>query len=205
MGTKQAAPTEITRSIVASAAPADTTGLIEVEVSLMSGDALQPLSVPYTCPISELKRLIAKRAQITLEDIKLVGPGAVKLEDNQAVGDWNVSNGKLQLDLVRKPAAKTTPHQVAKTVVINCANVGTVYSESRRQLYAEKLSSSSESGATKKGFDWDGVRRAFDFYESHGLQPQGVCKNRTAVLSPVPSDLKSKVIICPIVDDQRCP
>eukprot|EP00913_Durusdinium_trenchii_P035688 g33393.t1 len=92
------------------------------------------------------------------------------------------------------------PRPAPRTVVINCANVGTVYSESRRQLYASQL---APDAGPRKGFDWDGVRRAFRYYESHGLQPQGVCKNRTAVLSPVPADLKPKVIVCPVVDDQR--
>ena len=35
-------------------------------------------------------------------------------------------------------------------------------------------------GPARKGFDWDGVRRAFQYYEAFGLQPQGVCKNRRA-------------------------
>ncbi|CAE7199599.1 unnamed protein product, partial [Symbiodinium natans] len=104
---------------------------------------------------------------------------------------------------VEKPEAAVEKRTPAKTVVINCANVGTVYSESRRQLYAEKLPPSTETGPSKRGFDWDGVRRVFDFYESHGLQPQGVCKFRTEKMSPVPSDLKSRVIVCPVVDDQR--
>jgi len=93
------------------------------------------------------------------------------------------------------------PRPAPRTVVINCANVGTVYSESRRQLYATHLTDPGSS--SKKGFDWDGVRRVFQYYGSHGLQPQGVCKNRTAVVSPVPVDLKAKVIVCPVVDDQR--
>lgn len=92
------------------------------------------------------------------------------------------------------------PSATPRTVVINCANVGTVFCESRKQLYAAQL---TETGGSKKGFMWEGVRRAFQYYESHGLKPQGVCKNRTAVLSPVPDDLKSRVIVCPVVDDQR--
>lgn len=52
-------------------------------------------------------------------------------------------------------------------------------------------------------FDWEGVRRAFEYYDLRGVNVQGVCKNATARLSPVPADLKSRVIVTPIVDSTK--
>lgn len=95
---------------------------------------------------------------------------------------------------------KSPSQNAVRTVVINCANVGCLYAESRRQLLQGSYQSPNSS---EQNFDWEGVRRAFQFYESHGLRPQGVCKNRTAVVAPVPPDLDSRVIVCPVVDNQK--
>eukprot|EP00415_Alexandrium_ostenfeldii_P003723 UN3723 len=76
-------------------------------------------------------------------------------------------------------------------VVINCANVG--------------FDSNHQRGGGVGGqqrFDWEAVRQAFRFYDDLHVTAQGVCKKRTADLTPVPADLKSRVVICPPVDDE---
>merc|ERR1719282_8313 len=83
----------------------------------------------------------------------------------------------------------------SRMVVLNCANIGCAY------VKAVRRNGRGTDHLSSCNFDWEGVRRAFQFYEKNGVLPQGVCKNRTAVLSPVPEDLKPRIIVCPVVDD----
>eukprot|EP00439_Symbiodinium_sp_Y106_P050231 s1102_g6.t1 len=79
-----------------------TARLVEVEVSPMSGDTLEDLSVPDTCLISELKLLLEKREGIPHQQLQLLLAGVFQnLEDQQTVKDCDVSGGRLQLILVR--------------------------------------------------------------------------------------------------------
>jgi len=71
-------------------------------------------------------------------------------------------------------------------VILNCANLGHTYTHER---------------GLGQRFDWEGVRKAIRFYDDLGVASQGVCKRRTAMKSPVPADLKSRVVVCPTVDD----
>eukprot|EP00927_Polykrikos_kofoidii_P009983 TRINITY_DN14206_c0_g1_i1.p1 TRINITY_DN14206_c0_g1~~TRINITY_DN14206_c0_g1_i1.p1 ORF type:complete len:519 (+),score=83.50 TRINITY_DN14206_c0_g1_i1:205-1761(+) len=87
---------------------------------------------------------------------------------------------------------------VAVDVILNCANLGCAYVNTLRDL--GRFSREIEPF---NNFSWDGVRRAVDYYQDRGLLVQGVCKNRTARLAPVPDDLRGFVIVCPVVDDIR--
>merc|ERR1712048_244634 len=95
------------------------------------------------------------------------------------------------------PASEQTPDSTlcSRMVVLNCANIGCMYAECLRH------GSGSTSQRVGCKFSWEGIRQAFRFYDESGMLSQGVCKNRTAVLSPVPADLKARVIVCPVVDD----
>lgn len=87
-----------------------------------------------------------------------------------------------------QPSGKTlSPLAGSKSVVLNCANIGFHYAAATER----------EEGH----FSWEGVRRAIKFYDDAGLKPQGVCKNRTALMCPVPDDLAARVSVCPVVDD----
>jgi len=121
-------------------------------------------------------------------------PSARQPEDDQNWVDQSLDS-PFESDNSNSLYKHSIAHEIASTaVVLNCANIGCVYAESTRPPSSEQ-----NAGA----FDWEGVRRALSYYEEHGMRPQGVCKNRTAKLSPVPPDLQSRVIVCPIVDNQK--
>ncbi|CAE7254503.1 uxs1 [Symbiodinium sp. CCMP2592] len=106
LGIKELRPKLLLRTLTVKAEgeePSEGTArLIEVEVSLMSGDTLKDLSVPDTCLISELKLRLEQREGIPHQQLQLLLPGVFQnLEDQQTVKDCDVSGGRLQLILVR--------------------------------------------------------------------------------------------------------
>ncbi|CAK0869514.1 unnamed protein product [Prorocentrum cordatum] len=86
-----------------------------------------------------------------------------------------------------------------RTVVLNCANIGCVYAANRRRRDGELA---GKMQGSYNNFEWEGVRKAMEYYWDRGVTPQGVCKHRTAQLSPVPLDLRDHVSLCPVVDNQ---
>jgi len=86
------------------------------------------------------------------------------------------------------PPESSTPRRV---VVLNCSNIGFTYATAVRE----------RGGQPADRFDWEGVRQAVQYYMGEGVFPIAVCKNRTAVCSPVPEDLAQYVTLCPVVDD----
>ena len=48
-------------------------------------------------------------------------------------------------------------------------------------------------------FDWEGVRRAINFYEKLSFKCHSICKPGTVHHNPIPRDLRGKILITPNV------
>lgn len=77
-------------------------------------------------------------------------------------------------------------------VILNAANIGISFTESKR------------SGGHKH-FSWEGVKRAFDFYQDAGVQCQIVCQHRIWLRHEpsAPESLRQFIVATPVVDDHK--
>eukprot|EP00931_Biecheleriopsis_adriatica_P008143 TRINITY_DN109371_c0_g1_i1.p1 TRINITY_DN109371_c0_g1~~TRINITY_DN109371_c0_g1_i1.p1 ORF type:complete len:508 (-),score=65.03 TRINITY_DN109371_c0_g1_i1:54-1382(-) len=78
-------------------------------------------------------------------------------------------------------------------IVLNCEDIAR----------CAKGSSAYQGEADRHGqsIPWEAVRRAIHFYEKLGFLPQPVCHQATLARCPPPSDLRLKLVQCPVVDD----
>ncbi|CAJ1374073.1 unnamed protein product [Effrenium voratum] len=75
-------------------------------------------------------------------------------------------------------------------IVLNCEDIGG--SASKCEIFR---------GEKPSAFPWEAIRCAIAFYEELGFMPQPVCHQATLARHPPPAELRSKLVQCPVVDD----
>jgi len=87
------------------------------------------------------------------------------------------------------PVAEVTPTAM---IVLNCEDIGSSFF---------KCAAFRKGDMTGGRFPWEAVRCAIKFYEDLGFMPQPVCHQATMARHPPPTDLREKLVQCPVVDD----